>query len=75
MYPMNINCNICHSNLKIQNGYAKMTCLCYEDDRILTLNQINHGFYNDIVYLLDNNQKKGNIYEENEEGKKYFCNV
>lgn len=55
---MNINCIFCHTPVVIRNKNILMACMCDDDFRTASIEQIKYGFYDDRVYLLET---KGDI--------------
>ena len=53
---MKVYCSICNKESKIDKSFAKMTCHCDDDNRILCLDKIKNGYYIDSVYLFENNE-------------------
>jgi len=53
---MKVYCAYCKSESRIDKSFAKMTCYCDEDNRILCLDKIKNGYYRGLVYLFENNE-------------------
>jgi hypothetical protein len=66
---MKINCIFCHTPAIIRNTSAFMNCMCDEEFRTATLDEIKFGFHSNRVYLLEttkgvDNEEHGSIKKQ-----------
>jgi len=71
---MNIHCIFCDTPAVIRNQNILMKCMCDDDFRTASIEQIKYGFHDDKVYLLDNQLKGSDVYEK-KNSRTSLCNM
>ena len=71
---MTINCIFCDTPAILRNNCILMRCMCDDEFRTASIDDIKYGFHSDRVYLLETSTKGDKSYDQTNECKTTFHN-